>query len=312
MSSLDSLDNVKHSINRFIGPVITIILGIYLYSKSKIPVEVVQANPGGEDIVHEVVQDSLFGSAGLFFLIVGVFWLLYTFNVLKAWVAVIAALVLTVLGVYVLGMASTIVKDDVDYNNKKELYFREMKGRINDIKIAQIEFKKENGVYTDNSDSLIYFINNGKTIKYVRSGVTPSRTLTREEADFLYPRQNVALDNNMTDIEAKGLLAMETPPADLAGYVRDTVYVPVLETVFESNSYLESRNKKLQFDFHPDSLRLIPFSSEMVRMDTASISRGELVIPTLLIEMIHPEFLEDTLRIGDLEDNSLKDNWSLK
>ena len=312
MSSLDSLDNVKYSINRFIGPVITIILGIYLYSKSVIPVEVVQSNPGGEDIVHEVIQNSLFGSAGLFFFIVGIFWLLYIFNVLKAIVAVISALVLTVLGIYILGLSTTIVKDDVDYNNKKELYFREMKGRINDIKIAQIEFKRENGAYTDNADSLIYFVNNGKTIKYVRSGVTPARALTREEADYLYPKQNIPLDNNMTDIEAKGLLNMAVPPVDLLGYVRDTVYVPVLETVFQSNSYLESRNKKLQFDFHPDSLRFIPFSGTEVRMDTASISRGELMIPTLLIEMIHPEFIEDTLRIGDLQDNSLKDNWSLK
>lgn len=312
MSSLDSLDNVKYSINRFIGPIITIVVGIFLYSKSIIPVEVIQPNPGGEDIVHEVIQDSLFGSAGLFFFIVGIFWLLYIFNILKAIVAVISAVVLTALGIYVLGLASNIVKEDVDYNNKKELYFREMKGRINDIKIAQIEFKRENGVFTDNADSLIYFINNGKTIKYVRNGVTPARKLLREEADFLYPKQNIALDNNMTDIEAKGLLNMPTPPADLEGYVRDTVYVGVLATVFESDAYLESRNKKLQFDFHPDSLRYIPFSGVEVSLDTASISRGELTVPTLLIQMIHPEFLEDTLKVGDLEDNSLKDNWSLR
>ena len=171
-------------------------------------------------------------------------------------------------------------------------------------------------MYTDNADSLIYFINNGKTIKYVRSGVTPARALTREEADFLYPKENIALDNNMTDIEAKGLSlwadAPETTKNDLVDYVRDTVYVPVLETVFESDSYLESRNKKLEFDFHPDSLRYIPYSGIEVRMDTSSISRGELVIPTLVIEMIHPDFIDDTLKVGDLEDNSLKDNWSLK
>ena len=317
MSSLDSLDNVKYSVNRFIGPVLTIILGIYLYTKSKIPVEVIQPNPNGSDIVHKVYQEPMFGYAGLFFVLVGIFWLLYVFNVLKSFVGIASMILLGLISIFILYKDYNIVKEDVDYQNKKERYMREIKGRMNDVKLAEIEYKKENGHFTSNADSLIDFIKYGKTISYKRYGLTPSRPLLREEADYLYPKQNIALDNNMTDIEAKALSLWENAPdttkKSLEGYVRDTVYVSVLKTVFESDSYLESRNKKLELDFNPDSLKYIPFSGQTeVELDTASISRGDLVVPTLLIRMIHPEFPEDTLQIGDLNDNSLKDNWSLK
>ena len=310
MSSLDSLDNAKFSISKFIGPVVIIIIGLYIFIKSKVVEEVIQANPNGEDIVHKVTQDPLFGYAGLFFILVGIIWFLYIFNVLKSFVGIGITAVLTLLAYFVLNTDYSIVKKDVDYQEKHDLYFMEMKGRLNDVKMAEIEFKKEFGVYTKNMDSLIDYIKHGNTVSYVRSGLTPARALSREEADFLYPGENRALDDYMTDVEAKALLAMDEPWHDLKGYVRDTTYVSVLETVFMTDTYKESRNKKLQFDFHPDSLRYIPFSKSEVFLDTASIPRGELVVPTLLIRMIHPEFMEDTLQIGGLSDNSLKDNWS--
>jgi len=316
MSSLDSLDNAKYSINRFIGPVITIILGIFLYSKSKSVVEVIQKNPYGEDIVHKVTQEPMFGYAGLFFILVGILWFLYIFNVLKSIIGLVVMLGLFAFSAFILYTDYTIVKEDVDFKNKKDRYMREIKGRLNDVKLAEIEYKKEFGRFTPNLDSLTDYIKNGKTISYKRYGQTPARPLSRIEADYLYPKQNIALDNDMTDVEAKTLSLWADAPDEtkkaLEGYVRDTVYVSVLKTVFEADSYKESRNKKLELDFHPDSLRYIPFSGKEIEIDTASISRGDLVVPTLLIRVIHPDFLEDTLEIGDLNDNSLKDNWSLK
>lgn len=318
MSSLDSLDNVKYSINKFIAPIITIVLGIYLFAKSKIAVEVIQPNPNGEDIIHQVTQGSMFGSAGVFFIIVGVVWMLYILNVLKSFVAIGVSIVVTALGVYVLAEDYNIVKEDVDYQNKKAHYFKEIKERLNDVKIAQIEYKNEKGVYTPSFDSLIDFVKNGKTISYVRKGLTPGRPLTRDEAKHIYGKKdNRALDNDMTDIEAKNLsLWLEAPDsvkAVLSNYKRDTVYVSVLKTVFEDNAYLEARAKlDLDYDFSPDSLRKMPFSGLDFTMLTDSISRGELSLSTLLIQAVHPDFANDTLAIGDLKDNSLKDNWSLK
>jgi len=318
MSSLDSLDNVKYSINRFIAPIITVVVGIFLYSKTVIPVEVIQPNPNGEDFIHNVTQEPMFGYAGLFFIVVGIVWVLFLFNILKSYAAVGVAVLVFALGSYILAEDYKIVKEDIDYQNKKEHYFREIKERLNDVKIAQIEYKKENNVYTSNFDSLIDFVKHGKTISYVRKGLTPGRPLTRDEAKHIYGKKdNRALDNDMTDIEAKNLsLWLEAPDsvkAVLSGYKRDTVYVSVLKTVFEDNAYLEAKAKlELELDFVPDSLRSLPFSGLNFTMLTDSISRGDLSLSTLLIQAIHPEFLEDTLSIGDLKDNSLKDNWSLK
>jgi|GEM_PF-419245 len=318
MSSLDSLDNIKYSINRFIAPIITVVVGIFLYSKTIIPVEVIQPNPNGEDFIHNVTQEPMFGYAGLFFIVVGIVWVLFLFNILKSYAAVGVAVLVFALGSYILAEDYKIVKEDIDYQNKKERYFKEIKERLNDVKIAQIEYKKENNVYASNFDSLIDFVKNGKTISYVRKGLTPGRPLTTGERAHIYgKRDNRALDNDMTDVEAKNLSLWADAPDSvktvLNGYKRDTVYVSVLETVFEDNAYLEAKEKlELELDFVPDSLRSLPFSELDFTMLTDSISRGDLSLSTLLIQAIHPDFLEDTLSIGDLKDNSLKDNWSLK
>jgi hypothetical protein len=318
MSSLDSLDNVKYSINRFIAPIITIVIGIFLYSKTKIPVEVIQPNPNGEDFIHQVTQEPMFGYAGIFFIIVGVIWVLFILNLLKSFIGVGASIVVTALGVYVLAEDYKIVKEDVDYQNKKAHYFKEIKERLNDVKIAQIEYKNEKGVYTSSFDSLIDFVKNGKTISYVRKGLTPGRPLTTGERAHIYgKRDNRALDNDMSDIEAKNLsLWVDAPDSVktmLTNYKRDTIYVSVLTTIFENNAYLEAKLKMdLELDFTPDSLRKLPYSGLDFTMLTDSISRGELSLSTLLIQAVHPDFSNDTLSIGDLKDNSLKDNWSLK
>jgi len=318
MSSLDSLDNVKYSINRFIAPMITIAVGVYLFLKTVIPVTVIQPNPNGDDFVHEVVQEQMFGYAGIFFIIVGIIWILFLVNVLKSFIGVAVSVIVAGLGIYILSTDYKIVKEDVDLQNKKAHYFKEIKERLKDVKIAQIEYKNEKGEYTSNFDSLIDFIKHGKTISYERKGLTPPRALYRYEAKHIYGRKdNRALDNDMTDIEAKNLSTWTTSPdslkTELANYQRDTVYVSVLKTVFEDNAYLEARAKlDLDNEFNPDDLRKLPFSDLDLSMQTDSISRGELSMSTLLIQAIHPDFNEDTLRIGDLKDNSLKDNWSLK
>jgi hypothetical protein len=318
MSSLDSLDNVKYSINRFIAPIITIVIGIFLYSKTKIPVEVIQPNPNGEDFIHQVTQEPMFGYAGVFFIIVGIVWILFIFNLLKSFVGIGVSLAVTALGVYVLAEDYIIVETDVAQQNKKAHYFKEIKERLNDVKIAQIEYKNEKGEYTASFDSLIDFVKNGKTISYVRKGLTPGRPLTTGERAHIYGKKdNRALDNDMSDVEAKNLsLWVDAPDSVktmLSNYKRDTVYVSVLSTVFEDNAYLEARAKlDLDFDFAPDSLRKMPFSGLEFTMVTDSISRGELSLSTLLIQAVHPDFSTDTLSIGDLKDNSLKDNWSLK
>ena len=314
MSTFEKFDDFKYQFGRFIGPVILIVLGVILLIKTTKVTIVEQFNPNGDPILHELVQSPEFRIASLFLIFVGIIWLLYVLNLLKSFVGIAVSVITLGAALFLLSKDYFIIKKDVDFDNKKEMIFKEIKGRINDIKIAQNEFKNEFGVYTNNMDSLIDYVKNGKTIKFDRKGTLPTRTLTREEADFIYGKKaNKALDNNITDVEAKALLQMPVVPSDLIGIVRDTVYVPVIQSVFQAESYIEQRKKKdLMFDFHPDSLRYIPFSGKEVLIDTASVTRGDLRISTLLIQMPHEIDTAFTHTIGDTTDNSLKDNWSLR
>ncbi len=310
---METINKLKYQAGRFLMPVLSIILGIYFFTKSVAPTQVSQFNPNGDPIIHEYTQGAGFKIAALFFIIVGIIWLLYVLNVLKSYLGIAVGIISLVLASWLLYRDYQIIKKDVDYNNKRDMIYKEIKNRLNDLKIAQTEFKNEYGTYTNNIDSLIHYVKTGNTIKFVRKGTLPVRKLTREEADFIYGKKaRKALDFNITDVEAKALLKMDSVPADLTKIVRDTVYVPVLESVFQEASYLEQRKKKgIDYPFHPDSLRLIPFSNKTVLMDTSSVDRGEIRVPTLLIRMPHDIDSLDTLKIGDTTDNSLKDNWSL-
>jgi hypothetical protein len=61
-------------------------------------------------------------------------------------------------------------------------------------------------------------------------------------------------------------------------------------------------------------MKYIPFCGELTVMDTASILKGEITVPTLMISMTHPMehptdgFIEYT--VGSVDDNHLRDNWS--
>lgn len=313
MSTFDNFDNIKYQINRFIGPIITVVLGIVLYLKTVTETTISQFNPNGDPILHQVKQSPEFMIASLLLIVVGIVWLLYVLNVLKSFIGVAVTILTLVAAVFILNKDYTLIKKDVDFINQKAMTYKEIKGRINDIKIAQNEFKNEYGFYTNNMDSLIDYVKNGFTIKYERKGLIPNRKLTREESRFIYgKRSNKALDFNMTAVEAKALLNMVPLPEGLENFQRDTVYVPVIESVFQEDSYITQRKKKnLIFDFVPDSLKFIPFSGNEVIMDTASVSRGDLKISTLLIQMPHAIDTSFTHTIGDTTDNSLKDNWSL-
>lgn len=313
-----ALDNIKYNLGKFIGPAFTFILGliIFIYSKTQIIVDVYDPNQK-LDLFYGYTQESLFGMGGLLLMFIAIVWVLFTINVIKSFFILIMTVILVAVGLLVLYKDYTIVKEDIDATERKNLVMKETKMRLNDIKLAEKEYKREMGIYTPSIDTLIEFIKTGKRIDFVRQGPTPNRRLRRYEADWIYPKENIALDNNMTDIEAKALLSFyktntDSLPQEFVGFVRDTVYVSVLETIFGDDDYIEMRKKQnYMFDFVPDSLKYLPFSAQKSPIiETDSITRGEVKISTILIEAVHPSYPKDTLTIGSKTENNLKDNWS--
>ena len=315
---MSTLENLKYNFGRFIGPIFTFVVGLILFLKSVMTTIVGVYDPNLDaEILYGYTQDDLFGMGGLLLMFVAVIWILFILNIIKSFAVFIIAVILWATGLFILYKDYEIVKKDIDATARKELVMKETKMRLNDIKLAEKEFKREKGYYTPSIDTLIEFIKHGKRIDFIRQGATPNRKLRRYEADWIYPKQNKALDNIMTDVEAKALIHFyktktDSLPSEFEGFVRDTVYVSVYETIFGDDDYLLTRKKQeFVFDFVPDSLKYLPYSNQTpVIIKTDSVPRGEIKISTILIEAVHPSYPKDTLRIGSLTENNLKDNWS--
>jgi len=203
------------------------------------------------------------------------------------------------------------VKRDVDYNTQYDEMDLEIKARMGDIKAAEVAYKDFYEHYTNDFDSLIYFVKHGSKKGLVSKGTLPERSITPEERDYIY-HDNRPIDKLMTEEEAHCLAHSPNPPSDLIGFARDTVLKPVLESVFQTERYLETRSKISEnlIPFHPDSLPHVPYSSLMATLDTGSVMKGEITVPTLMIKMGHPMDSAKWYIIGDVNDNNLRDNWT--
>ena len=309
MSSIDKVDDFFYQVKKFLLPTLFLIIGCVLLYQALTP-DIVTLN---NDEQLEVYQGPLFLYSALIFIVVSVIWFLYIFNLIKSIVGYgIMALMLIGAGV-VLYKDYQTVKEEVVFKNRYEKIEKEIFTRMQDIEAAEIAFKQSIGTYTDNMDDLIKFVKEGKTMDVIKVGALPARTITPEERDMIYG-DNRPIDNLMNEFEAAYIARQQGDTIDGHVFKRDTVYVPVLDAIFYSDNYLDARGKiGGQIAFHPDSLRYVPYSKEEVELDTASVTKGDLKVPTLLIKMTHP--MEDPIdgrvayMIGSLEENHLRKSW---
>ncbi len=306
MSLFDFLDDAKYQVNRFIAPVIFLIAGLFLLKLALVP-EVAQLNA---EETFDVIQNKTFFIASLLFMLGAVLWFLFIFDIIKSIVGYIIMGLMAITSCIVLYMDWTTIQTDVEYIQQYDEMDLEIKVRINDIKSAEVAYKEFYGHYTNNFDTLALFVKTGFKKDKESSGVLPERRITEEERNLIYG-DNRAIDNLMSDIEAHCLAKMDNHAADLDGFKRDTVYLPVMDAIFNSDRYNEARSKMGDnlIAFHPDSMRYVPYSSLVATLDTASVMKGEITVSTLMIRMYHP--MDSTLmyQIGDTTDNHLRENW---
>jgi hypothetical protein len=315
MSSLDKVDDIFFQIKKYILPVVFLIIGIVLLKMAVVPQEV-ELNNG---TVLTVDQSKLFLYAALIFIVVSIVWLLYLFNVIKSMVGYIIMAVMLIGSAVILYLDYATVQEEVKFNNMYAERDVEIKTRIMDIKAAQVAYKEVNGCYTNNMDHLIDFVKNGTKMDFYKAGSLPERKITPEERDYIYGDDR-PIDKLMNEMEAKAIAVKNggkvlDENGEWIEFIRDTNYVPVMSAIFNSERYKDNREKMGgQIAFHPDSMKYIPFCGELTVMDTASILKGEITVPTLMISMTHPMehptdgFIEYT--VGSVDDNHLRDNWS--
>ena len=200
----------------------------------------------------------------------------------------------------------------VRFEEEKNFRDKVVQARLLDIRKAQAEYSNTHDrQYTDNFDSLIYFVKNQKLPLVFKKGVL----------------SDAQLENGLTEAKAMAIInkAKKTGKYDevkkngLENFSRDTTWVAVIDTIFPKG-------------FNADSLRYVPFGNGVqFQMDTLTqVARSGAPICLLEVKTPYEAYLGDLdkqeiinlkdqqaqlnkycgLKIGDLETaNNNAGNW---
>ena len=214
--------------------------------------------------------------------------------------------------VFLLYICYESVMGPVRFEEEKNFRDKVVQARLLDIRKAQAEYSNTHDrQYTDNFDSLIYFVKNQKLPLVFKKGVL----------------SDAQLENGLTEAKAMAIInkAKKTGKYDevkkngLENFSRDTTWVAVIDTIFPKG-------------FNADSLRYVPFGNGVqFQMDTLTqVARSGAPICLLEVKTPYEAYLGDLdkqeiinlkdqqaqlnkycgLKIGDLETaNNNAGNW---
>ena len=221
-------------------------------------------------------------------------------------------IVLAAIAVFLLYICYESVMGPVRFEEAKNFRDKVVQARLLDIRKAQAEYSNmHDRQYTDNFDSLIYFVKNQKLPLVFKKGVL----------------SDAQLENGLTEAKAMAIInkAKKTGKYDevkkngLENFSRDTTWVAVIDTIFPKG-------------FNADSLRYVPFGNGVqFQMDTLTqVARSGAPICLLEVKTPYEAYLGDLdkqeiinlkdqqaqlnkycgLKIGDLETaNNNAGNW---
>ncbi|MBD3636378.1 MAG: hypothetical protein HUJ25_03475 [Crocinitomicaceae bacterium] len=309
MSALDIVDDIFYYIKRYIFPALFLVLGVFALFAAVTPQEI-ELNNGQ---VLQVEQNKLFLAGSLVLIIGSVIWVLYLVGVINSMVGYVVMTLLAIGSAVVIYYDYVVVREQVRFENMYAERATEIKTRIMDIKAAQLAYKESKGTFTDSFDDLIKFVKNGEVMDFIKNGSLPDRRITPEERDLIYGDDR-PIDKLMTEEEATFLARKNGGKIDGKDFQRDTIFVSVMESIFNSDRYQTAREKLGgQIPFHPDSMRYVPYSQNPAEIDTGSVMKGDLRVATLRILMTHPMqhpidgYVDYT--VGALDDNHLRESW---
>ena len=197
----------------------------------------------------------------------------------------------------------------INFDKQKDIREKAIIARLIDIRKAQQEYRSvHEGAYTASFDTLIHFVKTAKLPFIMKIG-----SLTDDQ-----------LNNGMTEQKAMDLINKakktnnwtEVEKAGLQNFRRDTMWVAVMDTIFEKG-------------FNPDSLQFVPYGNgakfEMaIRKDTTqsgaplNLFQAQVAYDVYLSDLNRQD-LKDVqeklgkycgLRVGDIEQpNNNAGNW---
>lgn len=263
-------------------------------------------------------QGGTFMFSSVLMFIAGGMSLLYSSGKLKTIFLVLFGILAGAAGIVMLTISWGEVSSEIKYQTKIDNLNAQAKQNLEDIIYIQKEYQARNGIYAGTWDELTDFVKNGKVEFVSASGSVPNRKYTNEERAYLYGDSR-AIDFVMTEEEAYRLSKWTEGPnweKDFKNFKRDTTDVSLLESKFQSRSYLESRKLSGVGPFYPDSLRYIPYTKGkrewlLKTRDSLDIGDGQTA-PAIKVSGILP-FTKKVMSFGSLTiPNDLNGSWESK
>lgn len=120
----------------------------------------------------------------------------------------------------------------ITFENKREAREVEVVAKLVDLRIAETEFRLQNGRYTADLDSLVLFLQTAKKKELLKEGALTEKQLegglTEEKALAIIKKAQKT--GNYKDVVANGL----------EGFKRDTIYTDVLPALFKDKYTIET------------------------------------------------------------------------
>ena len=201
------------------------------------------------------------------------------------------------------------IDSEVEFNKDAKIRIAENVQKLKDLRQVQIKYKQTKGVFSDNFESLMYFLENDSMPIIKATGETP--------------------DSLINGTQMSDELALE-----LGLITRDTSYVLAKETVFDA-AYMESR--KAEFPLDINDLTTVPHSDACdlktckgasciegdadYSINAGQVEKGKVIVQVFEISTTYGSVfagldaenkkyeLDALLKVGSMSEASLNGNW---
>jgi hypothetical protein len=142
------------------------------------------------------------------------------------------------------------IQKPIEFEEEREARFEQVINRLKDIRTAQVEYKKQHGVYTPDFDTLVNFIQTSKMPVVRKEGFVPD-TLTEKQA------------------------------VEMGIVTRDTIFIPYMDTLFKDIKYKFTNIRRIpvgtKAEFAMDTATVMTGSKVEVKVFEAKVSTWDIL-----------------------------------
>ena len=203
------------------------------------------------------------------------------------------ALILIPLNIILFYFVYNSINSEIEFNKDASIRISENVQKLKDLRQIQVKYKQNKGIFADNFENLIDFLENDSVSIIKATGETPDSIINGKQIS-----DELALE--------LGLIS------------RDTSYALAKETVFDA-TYMNSRKDGLPLDLN--NLITIPHSDAEYNINAGQIEKGNVTVQVFEISTKYEEVftgldaenksydLDALLKVGSMTEASLNGNW---